>query len=80
MTDSLLFEDKINDDKKLSIIKDLGEMIKEKRIKEQDDTNFKEFVSNLLSYIVEECNESWCDNCEIRRATGMLCNEYLVLN
>ena len=80
MTDSLLFEDKINDDKKLSIIKDLGEMIKEKRIKEQDDTNFKEFVSNLLSYTVEECNESWCDSCEIRRATGMLCNEYLVLN
>lgn len=79
MIDILINKENMIDDRKLSIINDLGEIIREKRIKNQDDINFKEFVSEMLSYTVEECNESWCDNCEIRKATGMLCNEYLNL-
>ena len=26
---------------------------------------------------IEECEESWCDTCPLRKEVGMLCNEWL---
>lgn len=64
----------MNDSQKLSLLNDVGEIINKN---DKDDENLKKYVSDVLINSIEECNESWCDNCKIRQATGMFCNEYL---
>lgn len=68
----------MTDNQKLFIIKDLERVIETNKDKEPKVV--KKFVLDLLEEVVEECNESWCDSCGIKKATGMLCNEYLDLN
>lgn len=62
----------MKDEQKLAKLQELEQIIKTS--KDEDAT--KAFITGAL-YVIEECNESWCDSCGIRKATGMLCNEYL---
>lgn len=64
----------MNELQKLIILNDIGEIISKNN---KEDKILKEFVSEVLINSIEECNESWCDSCKIKQATGMLCNEYL---
>ena len=62
----------MKNEQKLAKLQELEQIIKTS--KDEDAT--KAFVTGAL-YAIEECNESWCYSCGIRKATGMLCNEYL---
>lgn len=66
----------LNDDQKLAKLKELGDIINID--KENNDGSISEqmiaFMTGAL-YIIDECNESWCDHCEVRKALGCLCCE-----
>lgn len=64
----------LTDEQKLFKLKELGDIINID--KENNNGIISEqmysFVTGAL-YIIEECNESWCDHCQVRQALGCLC-------
>lgn len=66
----------LTDEQKLFKLKELGDIIN--MDKENNDGILSDqmcsFVTGAL-YIIDECNESWCDHCEVRKALGCLCSE-----
>lgn len=38
--------------------------------------NVKHFSLGALM-VIDECEESWCDNCPVRNQIGMLCSEWI---
>lgn len=64
----------MTNEQKLKKIQELEEVINNSK----DLESTKAFITGAL-YVIEECNESWCDSCGIRKATGMLCSEFLEL-
>lgn len=64
----------LTDNQKRDLIKELGNILE---TNEYDQISARVHVANELVSKVGECNESWCDNCEIRAALGGLCSEFL---
>lgn len=64
----------LTDAQKLSVLKDLGEAITIDKINNNGfiSEQMRSFISGAL-YVVDECNESWCDHCEVRKALNCLC-------
>lgn len=63
----------LTDEQKLSALKDLGEIISIDKINNGIISDeMRSFISGAL-FVIDECNESWCDHCEVRKALGCLC-------
>lgn len=63
----------LTDEQKLSALKDLGEIISIDKINNGTISDeMRSFISGVL-FVIDECNESWCDHCEVRKALGCLC-------
>lgn len=64
----------LTDKQRLDKINELGSMIVCN--KEDDGTlsqSFKTFACKVLD-VIGECNESWCDNCKIKKALNTTCD------
>lgn len=67
----------MTDKDKLEALADIGKVIEQNQDANGEvSKEVKSLVKIALGFI-EECNESWCDNCGIIKATGKLCNEFL---
>ena len=66
----------LSDSQKLAKLKELGEIIEMEKTNNdsQISDQMRCFITGAL-YIIEECNESWCDHCEVRKALNCLCCE-----
>lgn len=74
----------LTDTQKRDRIKELGEMIEDNNIANASNPDAHKMAQDIIAFIltdeVQECNESWCDGCEIRAALGGLCSEVLNFN
>lgn len=64
----------LTDIQKLAKLKELGDIIAID--KENNDGTISEQMKSFMTgvlYVIDECNESWCDHCEVRKALGCLC-------
>lgn len=64
----------LTDEQKLSKLNQLGEIIE--MDKNNNDGSLSQQMQSFIVgalYMIEECNESWCDNCRVRSALGCLC-------
>lgn len=68
----------LTDEQKLEKLKELGNIIEIDKTNNNGELSqqVKSFAIGAL-YIIDECNESWCDHCEVRRALGCLCSDIM---
>lgn len=68
----------LTDEQKLEKLKELGNIIEIDKTNNNGELSqqVKSFTTGAL-YIIDECNESWCDHCEVRRALGCLCSDIM---
>lgn len=68
----------MTDEQKLDGLKRLGNIIKmDKEVNNGLLTDHMKQFSVGALYVIEECNESWCESCEVKKALGGLCSEVL---
>lgn len=70
----------LTNEQKLNKLKEIGNII------EMDKINNNGFVSDKIKtftigalFIIDECNESWCDSCPVHHSLGHLCSELSLL-
>lgn len=68
----------LTDEQKLAKLKELGNIIEIDKINNNGviSDSMREFTVGAL-YIIDECNESWCDHCEVKAALGCLCSDII---
>lgn len=64
-------EEEDNDIIKREVIECCSLIAKERGL----NSNTKHVIRYMLEGLVEECNESWCDNCSLRQILGYTCNK-----
>lgn len=63
---------------KMAKLIDLASIIEiNKDPKTQEIPNHVKQFSLGALMVIDECEESWCDNCPVRNQIGMLCSEWI---